>query len=152
MRRLLVPLLSLLLCACASRPDVTLYQSLGESPGLERLVDQLLIEFATDERVAPSFRHTEIERFRRLFIEHLCELADGPCRYSGESMRAAHAHLEIDEALFNAVVEDLQRAMNTVGYSQPTQNELLRRLAKLRAEILSDGTPLPSRLIEDAEP
>lgn len=144
-------LIALMLVACAQQPTRTLYDELGGQAGLEALTDQLLIEFSRDPRVAPSFRHTEIRRFRRLFVEHLCELCDGPCRYSGETLRAAHAHLRIDEALFNAVVEDLQAAMDARGYRQTTQNRLLRRLAPLREQVLSDGQALPGELIESRQ-
>ena len=147
MKQLLSLILAALLSACATHSPQTLYQRLGAAPGLERLVDTVLQVFADDPRVAPSFKHTEIKRFRTLFIEHLCALTDGPCRYTGASMREAHAHLHISEATFNAVVEDLQDAMTQLHYSQPVQNALLNRLAKLRSEVISDA-PLPSTLIE----
>ena len=147
MKKLVALILVILLSSCATKAPQTLYQRLGAVPGLERLVDTLLQEFANDPRVAPSFKHTEIKRFRRLFIEHLCELSDGPCVYTGANMREAHAHLQINEALFNAVVEDLQKAMNQLHYPQPVQNALLHRLAKLRSEVMVDG-PVPSTLIE----
>lgn len=147
MKRQLIFMVVLLMSACATQPPQNLYQRLGSAPGLERLVDTLLPIFADDPRVAPSFKHTEIARFRRLFIEHLCALSDGPCTYTGATMREAHAHLHISEAAFNAVVEDLQQAMTALHYSQPVQNALLYRLAKLRAEVISDK-PVPSTLIE----
>lgn len=134
--------------ACAHQPRRTLYEELGAETGVQALVDQLVQEFARDPRVVPSFRDTEIRHFKRMFALHLCELSDGPCVYTGASMREAHAHLRIDQALFNAVVEDLQAAMNARGYAQTTQNRLLQRLAPLRDEVLSRGEPLPSQLIE----
>jgi hemoglobin len=148
----LIALLLLFLVGCAHQPSRSLYDELGGAAGIEALVEQLVQEFAADPRVVPSFRDTEMRRFKRLFAEHLCELSGGPCVYSGASLREAHAHLVIDEALFNAVVEDLQAAMTARGYSQPTQNRVLKRLAPLREEVLSRGRPLPSRLIENSEP
>lgn len=139
----------LLLCsACATRAPVSVYQLLGQQAGLEALVDETLRVFAADPRVRPSFAQTDIPHFRRRFIEHLCMLSGGPCEYGGEDLRTAHAHLRIDEALFNAVVEDLQLAMRRRGLPETTQNRLLALLAPLRGEILSRGEPLPSLLIE----
>ena len=63
-------------------------------------------------------------------------IANGPCVYTGDSMVQTHAGMNISEAEFNAVVEDLIAAMDTVGVDIGTQNRLLARLATLRPQIV----------------
>lgn len=130
--------MALLLGACASTPRATgsLYAQFGETAGLSALVDSLLERFADDPRIAPKFANTNIPRFRRLFVEHLCVILDGPCTYTGDDMREVHTGLDISEAQFNAVVEHLIDAMQAQGIPQTAQNRLIARLAPMRKDII----------------
>lgn len=137
--RLLAALLATaLLAACAGDPaprDRTLYERLGGEAGIETLVDRFLYHLADNERSLPLFRNTDIERFREKFIEHLCELSDGPCAYSGDSMAATHRGMDINRAQFNSIVETLQRALDDTGAPVAARNALLAQLAALYPEV-----------------
>lgn len=123
-------------CASAPGPQPSLYEQFGESRGLGALVDDLLHRFAEDPRVAPKFANTNIPRFRRLFVEHLCTIIDGPCTYDGDDMREVHTGLDISETQFNAVVEHLIDAMQARGIPRAAQNRLIARLAPMRKDII----------------
>ncbi len=125
------------LCGCAAptRHD-TLYTDLGGTPGIHALVDQVIEAYADDPRVAPFFANTNIDRFRGKLIEYLCAIADGPCRYTGDTMEESHTGLGIDESSFNAGVEGFQKAMTNLHLPQTTQNRLLARLAPKRESII----------------
>lgn len=133
----LASMLALAACAPAPvRPRATLYDELGGKPGIAALTDAALDQYAADPRVAPTFEHVDIDRFRRVFAEYICVVADGPCTYTGASMADAHRGLNVHEAQFNAIVEDLTAAMTSLHLPVPTQNRLLKRLAALRGEVL----------------
>lgn len=138
LRRIVLVMLLLAITGCtgAKRTDPSLYVEFGEMPGVQALVDDLLNRFADDERVAPTFANSNIDRFRALFVEHLCEILDGPCTYSGDDMREVHRGLDIDEAQFNAVVEHLLDAMRARGISRTAQNRLIARLAPMRGDVI----------------
>ncbi len=123
-------------CSGIQRADPNLYVVFGEKPGVQALVDDLLVRFADDELVAPTFANANIDRFRALFFEHLCELLDGPCRYSGDDMREVHRGLDIDETQFNAVVEHLIDAMDARGIPRTAQNRLIARMAPMRSDVI----------------
>ena len=123
-------------CATISQPSGSLYRQFGENEGLTALVDDLLARFADDPRIAPKFANTNIPRFRRLFVEHLCVVLDGPCTYTGDDMREVHTGLDISEAQFNAVVEHLVDAMQARGIPRTAQNRLIARLAPMRKDII----------------
>lgn len=129
-------LLSLLACSNVTRPSAGLYEQFGESAGLQALVDDLLERFADDPNIAPTFANTNIARFRSLFVEHLCEVVEGPCKYSGDDMREVHRGLAISEAQFNAVVEHLIEAMDARRIPTSAQNRLIARLAPMRKDII----------------
>jgi hemoglobin len=130
--------LSLLACACTGpgTRSQSLYDQFGGTAGLQALVDDLLQRFADDEQIAPVFAHTNIARFRSLFVEHLCDVVDGPCTYSGDDMQEVHRGLSIDEAQFNAVVEHLIDAMQARHIPRTAQNQLIARLAPMRKDII----------------
>jgi len=131
-------LLMALACAgCAGLSERSTFAAFGGLPGITGMVDDLIDAFADDPRVAPTFRDTEMKRFREKFIEQMCVETGGPCTYSGDSMADSHGGLEITEGQFNAVVEDLQMVMERRGVPLWAQNALLRRLAPMRGDIVT---------------
>ncbi len=119
-----------------NKSSTSLYQQLGGESGLERLVDNFIEQIAYDERIFPFFAQANVERFRSQFIQHICDLSDGPCQYTGDSMIDIHTGMSISEADFNRLVELLIDAMEATEIPYPVQNRLLARLAPLRSEII----------------
>ena len=78
-----------------------------------------------------------MDRFRHLLAEQVCQLADGPCNYTGRSMAAAHRGLDLTRAQFNAGAEDLQDAMTAVGVGYHTQNRLIAKLAPMQRDVVT---------------
>lgn len=138
MRLRFVPVIALLVAGCAHAPAKapTLYDELGGQPGVAAITESLLDAFATDPLVAPTFAHVDITRWKRVFADYVCQTADGPCRYTGDSMEEVHRGMNINEAAFNAVVEDLITAMNRQHVPVRVQNRLIARLAPTRAQML----------------
>ncbi|MBC3930674.1 group I truncated hemoglobin [Undibacterium curvum] len=128
--------LSFTLSASAQTQTDNLYQALGGSPGIARVVDQLIVEIQQDARISPQFKETNMKRLAELLKEQLCVVSDGPCQYSGDDMLTVHAQLGIKSAAFNALVEDLQAAMHKNHIPFATQNRLLARLAVMKKDIV----------------
>ncbi|MGA2552832.1 MAG: group 1 truncated hemoglobin [Burkholderiaceae bacterium] len=118
--------------ACA---DDALYQALGEKSGIERITDGLLEKLHTDPRTKEFFVDADEKRLRTKLIEQLCQLSGGPCEYTGRSMKRSHEGLQITRAAFNALVEDLQDAMDENHIPFHTQNKLLALLAPMVHDI-----------------
>lgn len=132
--------MTLLLSACAGQQqpakDDSLYQALGGKPGIGRIVEGMLLNVARDERIVAHFRNVNIELLRGQLIDKFCVEAGGPCQYTGDDMVEAHKGQQISRSEFNALVEDLIKAMEAQGVPVPTQNRLLARLAAQRGEII----------------
>ena len=131
--------LSGMLMACSAgsvRTPKTLYAQLGGKHGVAALTDATLDRFAVDPRVAPSFAHADIQRFRRMFAEYICQVAAGPCHYTGDSMADVHRGMNLSATQFNAVVEDLTSAMTSLHIPVPAQNRLIKRLAPVRDDVI----------------
>ncbi|WP_376782755.1 group I truncated hemoglobin [Pseudomonas rhodesiae] len=136
--RVLPVLLLVLLSACAQQPpkDDSLYRDLGAMPGITRIVEGMLLNIARDERIVDRFRRIDIQRLRNKLIEQFCVEAGGPCTYTGDSMAESHKGQNVSRSDFNALVEDLIKAMDSEGIPVPTQNRLLARLAPMRGDVI----------------
>ncbi|HEA18939.1 MAG TPA: group 1 truncated hemoglobin [Pseudoalteromonas prydzensis] len=127
---------TMVLSACSNIANLTLYQQLDGQAGLERLVDSFINQIGNDEQIIHYFEHANISHFREGFINHLCVLTDGPCKYTRDSMVEIHTGMNISEADFNQVVDLLINAMNEQNIEHPVQNKILAKMAPLRSEII----------------
>jgi len=114
----------------------SLYQALGGKNGVENITDALIQRIAKDPTIFPYFAKASVSHFRAGFIKHLCDIADGPCHYDGDSMVDIHTGMNINEADFNRVVELLVLALEDVNISYPVQNKLLAKLAFMRSQVI----------------
>ena len=130
--------LILLLGACASPPPTPpLYQQLGGVPGIEAVSGAMVQRMATDPRTRRTFDGINLRTLSASLAAHLCMVADGPCVYEGETMRNAHADLGLTGSEFETVVQILRDELDKAGVNAAAKNELLRRLAPTRRDIVT---------------
>jgi hemoglobin len=132
---------ALLLGACAPTQTSTtaadtLYSRLGGQPAIQAVVDQFVTNVAADNRINARFANADIPRLNRLLVEQICEATGGPCEYTGRDMRTAHAGMNITDAEFDALVEDLVSALNQFDVPEAEQSELLGALGGMRGDIV----------------
>lgn len=114
----------------------SLFKDLGGMAKIERITSRLLDLTFTDPRTAPQFRQTKRDRLEKLLNDQFCELTGGPCTYKGVNMKKSHIKLGITEREFNAMVEQLQAAMDAEGIPFRTQNRFLALLAPMKRDIV----------------
>lgn len=123
-----------------ARPaDAVLYQALGERAGINAVVAGMLKRSAVNPRIADKFKGIKLKGLQDQITDQLCELTGGPCHYEGNSMKDAHEELTLTMAHFNALVEDLQQAMDEQGVPFRTQNRLLALLAPMYRDVLKSA-------------
>jgi hemoglobin len=130
-------LVLLLACPAGAQADESLYARLGGQAALETVVDGLLQRATRDPRIQDFFKETNLRHLRTQLVEQLCAAAGGPCRYEGETMKNAHAAMGLRTAHFNALVEDLQDALDAAGVPFALQGELLALLAPMHRDIVT---------------
>ena len=121
----------------AGAPAVSLYEELGASAGVAALAADLTRCLAADPVSASFFKGVDLARFESRLASQLCEVSGGGCRYEGKDMKTVHSGIDITKADFNAVVEMLQRSMDTQRIAFAVQNRLLARLAPMHREIVN---------------
>ena len=117
--------------------DDRLYTELGGRDNIQRFTDDFYDRMLQDERIARYFDGINIRHLKRVLADYFCVVAGGPCVYDGVGMKEAHAHLGIDRAAFNALVEQLQGAMSDAGVPFGAQNRLLARMASFHRDIVT---------------
>lgn len=133
--RLLVAMLLLGLSG-AVQADDSLYQQLGGKQGISNVMAEMLYEIAGDDRIADQFADTDIDHLHQMLTEQVCEISGGPCSYSGDDMVKVHTGLNITNADFNALVENLIIAMEREEVPTTAQNRLLSLLADMHHEVV----------------
>ncbi|MBC3916886.1 group 1 truncated hemoglobin [Undibacterium sp. CY18W] len=116
-------------------PD-SLFQALGNEPGISKIVDEMLVEVMQDERIKASFKDTDMPRLAKLLKEQFCVISGGPCKYTGDDMKVVHENLGINAAQFYALAEDLQIAMDKLAVASSTQNKLMAKLSPMKKDIV----------------
>ncbi len=134
---LLIAALWLHVVAPAAAAD-TLYNDLGGKEGVVAVVDQFLWNLADNKQVSHYFVETNLERFRDKLIEYVCQAAQGPCTYSGDSMERTHKHMGVTITDFNVTVESLILAMESRHINTGVQNRLLKALAVDYAKVVQE--------------
>jgi len=117
--------------------DDTLFADMGGQAGIDRIVDASVDNYLADGRIKALFDESNIDRLRAEFKIQFCQVAGGPCNYKGHDMAAAHKGLHLTNADFNAVVEDLQDAMDKSGLPFAVQNRFLARLAPMQHQVVT---------------
>lgn len=104
--------------------------------GVARVVDRMVDLCVADPRIAEIFRATDLERLRRTLKEQFGYLLGAGVDYTGRDMKAAHKDQGISTAEFNALVENLQRAMDEEKVPFRAQNQLLAKLAPMKRDVV----------------
>ena len=121
--------------AAGAKSDA-LYRALGGTDGITKVIDAALAEIHGDLRINLFFEKTDMADLRRLLIEQICAATGGPCEYTGRSMEEAHSGLNLTDADFDAFVEDLVHAMDSVKVPKDLQKQLLDLLGPMRPQVV----------------
>lgn len=113
------------------------FEQFGGMPGMTALMDDFMVILLEDPRMRPFFEKVDHDRVKLQLAEQFCAVLGGGCAYSGRDMKEAHAAFAIDKADFNALVEDLQIAMDRRGVPFRAQNKLLSILAPMHREVIT---------------
>jgi hemoglobin len=140
--RRLVCTIVVALAACTSplptgSPTPSLYSQLGGEPVIARVVDHTIDAAARDPRTRRSFEGIKLAALKASLVQQICALAEGPCRYEGETMARAHRDARITASEFDAMVGMLREQLDAAGVDEAAKNRLLRLLAPMKRDIVA---------------
>ena len=114
----------------------SLYDRLGGKPAITAVVDDFIGNVAGDGRINQRFAGANIPRLKTMLVDQICQATGGPCTYMGQSMLAAHKGMNIKDADFTALVEDLVKSLDTFKVPAREKNELLGALGGMKPQIV----------------
>jgi hemoglobin len=113
-----------------------LYDRLGGKPAIQAVVDDFIGNVAGDGRINRRFANADIPRLKRMLVDQICEASGGPCKYAGANMLDAHRGMNITEAEFTALVEDLIKSLDKFKVPAQEKTELLTALGGMKPQIV----------------
>jgi len=126
----------------------SLYERLGGNAAITAVVENFRDRVAGDDRINGKFAKSDLARLTQMLIDQVSEATGGPNRYTGRSMKDAHAGMAVTSGEFNALVEDLVATLNHFKVGSKEKDELLGALGPMKGDIVEVdsndvGTALP---------
>jgi hemoglobin len=131
--------LALLAAGCAKQqpaPGSSLYDRLGQKPGIAVVVDDFVANIAGDNRINQRFAKTDIPKLKVQFVNQICEAAGGPCKYTGKDMVTAHKGMNISVAEFNATGEAMLKSLRKHRVAQADIDSVMKVLGSMQGDIV----------------
>jgi len=118
----------------------SIYEQIGGESAVAAAVEIFYKKVLADPLVNGFFDSTNMEAQAEKQRRFITMALGGPNRYTGRSMRRAHARL-VEEGLndshFDAIVGHLGGTLRQLGVGEDTTKEIAAKLEGLRADVLS---------------
>ena len=131
------------IASAAGMPKKTksLFHRLGGKKAITAVVNEFVNNCATDARISRYFTDTakhkkRLAKFKENLVDQICQASGGPCKYKGKNMVKAHTGMGITDADFDALVEDLVKALDKFNVGATEKNELLGALGPMKGDIV----------------
>lgn len=115
--------------------STTLYERLGGRPGIEAIVEDIWINHVKNPAINSRYVNSDPAKVKRLVTEMCCAGFGGTETYTGKDMISAHRSMNINEAEFIAVVDDVLSALDKHKVGQRERDEILCILYSLKNEV-----------------
>ncbi|HXV40351.1 MAG TPA: group 1 truncated hemoglobin [Steroidobacteraceae bacterium] len=117
-------------------PQKSLYERLGGEAAIKAVVDEFVANVGADARINHYFANADLDRLKGHLVNQIGQASGGPQQYTGRDMKTAHAGMGIDGPAFDALVEDLVKALDKFAVPEQEKSELLAVLGPMRSAIV----------------
>jgi hemoglobin len=116
---------------------MSLYDQLGQGPGISTAVDQFYVRVLGDPSLAPYFEGTDVDQVRSHQVALLSQVTGGPQQYSGRALDLSHARLGITDEAFDKVVGHLGDTLDALGVEPDVRDQVAAVLVAQREHIVT---------------
>jgi len=119
----------------------TLYEQLGGATGISAMVDDIVVAHINNPTIKARFLPF-LEKPERVaeIKKHTCDFlgagSGGPEKYTGRSMPESHRGMNISEAEYMAVIDDILGVMEKHGIEESARKDVLAITFALKGEIM----------------
>jgi hemoglobin len=128
--------------ASAQTAATSLYERLGGVYSIATVVDdfieRLLVNDTLNANPAIKEARARVPKAGLKFqvTALVCEVAGGPCKYTGRTMKDSHATLHINEAQWQAMLVEFRRTLDTFKVPSREQEELVTIVGTTKKDIV----------------
>ncbi len=128
--------------AAQQATDTSLYSRLGGVYAIATVVDDFIERLLVNTTLNANPRINEARaRVPKAGLKFhvtalVCQVTGGPCTYTGRSMKAAHAHLNINEDQWQAMVAEFRATLNKFNVPAKEQGELIAIVGTTKPDIV----------------
>lgn len=125
--------------APAAKP---LYDRLGGAYNIAAVVDAFIEKLRVNPTlnanpaIAAARKPERIAGLKFHLTAQVCQVTGGPCKYTGRSMKEAHATLNISEKDWEAMVSEFKATLTQFGVPAAEQQELIGIVATTKPDIV----------------
>jgi len=116
--------------------EKSLYERLGGSEGIKRIVNDEVDLHASNPRIATRFADHDLDALKASATAFVITGTGGPACYEGKDMLTAHKGMNIDADEFLAVLDDALEALKKNNIGQREQEEVLYVLYSMKNDIV----------------
>ena len=123
-------------------PDTSLYARLGGvyaiATVVDDFIDRLLVNDVLNANAAIKDARDRVPRagLKYRVTELVCQVTGGPCKYTGRAMKQAHAHLNINEQQWQAMLADFRATLANFTVPAREQGELIKIVESTKPDIV----------------
>lgn len=127
----------------AQETDKTLYERLGGvypiAVVVDDFIDRLLVNDVLNANPAIDAARKRVPTpgLKYRVTELVCQVTGGPCTYTGRSMKETHAHLNISEREWQAMLSDLRASLDKFEVPAAEQEELIAIVESTKGQIVT---------------
>lgn len=115
----------------------SLFERIGGMKAVNAAVDIFYQKVIQDNRINHFFDKVDMVQQPAKMKAFLAYAFGGSSNYSGKDLRAAHAHMHLNEDHFNTVAEHLVNTLHELDVPQGMANEVMSIVAATKQEVLN---------------
>jgi len=123
--------------------DTSLYTRLGGVYAIATVVDDFIERLLVND-ILNANPHIKAAReavpkagLKYRVTELVCVVTGGPCKYTGRTMKDAHAHLQITSAQWDAMAADFKASLDHFNVPEKDQRALFAIVGSTKGDIVT---------------
>jgi len=116
--------------------DKPLYDRLGGYDKILKLTTDIVRRHDVNEPIKHTLKGVDRDLLAKHVADFISAGTGGTAEYTGRTMPAAHAHLELTDDHFLAAGSDVMAAMKSMGYDQNEIDEVVCILVSLKDQVV----------------
>lgn len=113
----------------------SLYERLGGTEKIEKIVDVLVDNHVSNPEIAKRFAETDVAKAKRSASDFFIMGTGGPNNYTGPDMVSVHKAMNISNSEFIAVLDDAMDALEKNNVGQREKEEVLFILYSMKNDV-----------------